>query len=151
MAACLTLLAMAPGARAAPPQLAPDSSEEAFSRLRLRCHLRITCPLSAKDYSLYTRAMAGEHEAEFEMGEKLERGQGMKPDRDAAVVWYGRAAEGGHIQAARALNRLYALGAPVHADNGKIAAALRSEAASGNADAGRALSEMSSSGRGVGP
>jgi TPR repeat protein len=135
-------------ARAESP-FAPGTSTESFARLRLRCHLSFTCPLSSQDYALYNRAIEGDHDAEFRMGDKLEHGVGMAADMSGATQWYARAAEGGIVRAARALNRLYARGVPVHADNRQIAAALQTQARNGNAEAGRVLSEMYDTGRGV--
>jgi TPR repeat protein len=130
-------------------RFAPDASAEALARMRLRCHLSLTCPLNAKDYALYNRAMAGDHDAEYQFGEKLELGQGVPRDHDAAEEWLDRAAEGGSVRAATALNRMASQGLAVHADSRKIAQALRGEAARGDAGAQRALSDMYYSGRGV--
>jgi len=142
------LLAMPPPARADSPY-APNATPEALARLRLRCHLSLTCPLSARDYAIFLRAMDGDHGAEVEMAEKLERGQGLPADRDAAVVWYGRAAEAGSVHAALQLNRLYRDGAALHSDDARIAASLEKLASGGNADAMRALADMYFYGRGV--
>jgi TPR repeat protein len=131
-------------------RFAPDSTAETLARIRLRCHLSLTCPLNAKDYALYNRAMAGDHDAEYQFGEKLELGQGVPRDHEAAEKWLDRAAEGGSVRAATALNRMAAQGLAVHADNQKIVQALRVEASRGDGGAQRALSEMYYSGRGVG-
>jgi TPR repeat protein len=145
LAAALTLT----HAAHAESQFAPGSTNEASARLRLKCHFSVTCPLSSQDYALFNRAIEGDHDAEYRMGDKLEHGVGMTADMVGATQWYARAAEGGSVRAARALNRLYASGVPIHADNVQIAAALQSQARNGNAEAERVLSQMYDSGRGL--
>jgi TPR repeat protein len=137
------------GSAMAQSAYAPDASQESIARLRLRCHLSLTCPLSARDYEVYRRAMEGDHDAEAQMGRKLERGEGMAADRDAAALWYGRGAEAGDVRAALELNRLFRAGVPLHADDARIAASLRMAINAGNADAMRALADMMFYGRGV--
>ena len=51
------------------------------------------------------RADAGEADAQFTYGNSLFVGQGIKPDKAAARVWWQRAANQGHAGAIRALSR----------------------------------------------
>jgi TPR repeat protein len=93
--------------------------------------------------------MAGNHDAQMLMGRKLERGEGMPADLDAAVDWYAAAAEAGHVRSALELTRLYRAGTPLHSNDAAIAAAMRQAADGGNPEAMRALGGMYLDGRGV--
>ncbi len=128
---------------------APDESGEQLARLRLRCHLSLTCPLDRKSYALFQRALAGDRAAEVQFGEKLDRGEGVPVDRVGAAVWFARAAEAGFVRAALDLNRLFRAGVPLHCDDAAILAALRPQADAGNPDATRAIADMIFYGRGA--
>jgi hypothetical protein len=67
--------------------------------------------------ALRARAEAGDAQAQFEMGVKLDNGDvGLPPDDAAAAAWYRRAAEQGHARAQNSLGSLYQFGEGVPQD-----------------------------------
>ena len=62
--------------------------------------------------------MAGDSDAAALVGDLYVRNGRLPPIYTEAAGWYRRAAEGGHIAAARALGSLYLTGAGVAADPG---------------------------------
>ena len=64
------------------------------------------------------RAAAGGHaDAQFLLGARYERGEGVMPDEAEAVTWYRAAARQGHREAAERLRAIYRdAGLPLPAD-----------------------------------
>lgn len=127
----------------------PERAAKTMSSIRLGCAIIIRCPIDSKDYDLLRRALSGDRDAQFDIAKLLDVGEGIPRDRRAALGWYGKAAELGHIRAALELNYRRHQGDAIEADEGKIAAALRREAEAGDGDAMRALADMYIYGRGV--
>ena len=144
----LALLASGAAARAQ-HEYAPDNARQTIDSLRFRCAIAIFCPIGGEVFDVLSRAVDGDRDAQFQIGEILEFGRGLIRDDQAAVAWYAKAAEQGHVRAALKLNEHRHQGAAIDADEGKIASALQTEIAKGNADAMRALADMAIYGRGV--
>ena len=66
--------------------------------------------------SLMPLAKAGNAEAQNRLGEMLEFGQGVERDKDAAYLWFQRAAEQGEVSAWHNLGRSYNFGTGVEQD-----------------------------------
>ena len=56
---------------------------------------------------LRRKADAGNREAQFELGQRLEEGRGVRANREEAGRWYQRAGHGGHEDAQKSSVRLY--------------------------------------------
>jgi len=147
-AAVLALLALNSVARAE-GEYAPENAAHTLDAIRFRCAIPFRCPIDSDKYRLLSQAVAGDRDAQYQLGISLERGDGLARDERAATGWYGRAAEAGHAKAALALNRRRHDGAAIEADEAKIVAALRPEIDKGNTDAMRALADMRIYGRGA--
>lgn len=65
---------------------------------------------------LLKKAEAGDVEAQFEAGKRLDSGQGVKPDAAAAALWYYKASRNGHAKAAEYLSIFYEEGIGVKKD-----------------------------------
>ena len=63
-----------------------------------------------------TRALAGDAEAQYYVGEIFERGLGVPPDYREAATWYRKAADQGHARAGVNLAHLYEKGLGVEQD-----------------------------------
>jgi len=57
--------------------------------------------------ALRRKADAGDREAQFELGQRLEEGRGVRASQDEAGRWYRRAGHGGHEEAQKAVVRIY--------------------------------------------
>ncbi len=59
-------------------------------------------------------AEQGDAEAQYVLGERYSRGQGVPRDDDEAIRWYERAGEQGHVKAQYSLGLMYQnlLGSP---------------------------------------
>ena len=135
------------GAVHAQSDYAPENAAHTVDALRRRCAIPFLCPIDK--YQLLSDAVAGDREAQYQLGAVLERGDGLPRDQRGATGWYGRAAEQGHAKAALALNRRRHDGAAIEADEAKIVVALGVEIDKGNTDAMRALADMRIYGRGA--
>lgn len=143
-------LALAGMARAQDDQdYGPEHAAAAFDHLpQIRCRAGLGCPISGEAFDALSGALAADREAEYKLARLLQRGDGIRRDERAAIGWYGKAAEQGHVAAALQLNHFRHQGANIPADETKIAAALAPEADKGDTDAMRALADMRIYGRG---
>ncbi|HXP31298.1 MAG TPA: tetratricopeptide repeat protein [Stellaceae bacterium] len=126
----------------------PAHAAQAVSDMRFGCMIYIHCPIDHGAYVTLQRAVAGDRDQQYELAKLLDRGDGLPRDQTAATGWYGRAAEQGHVPAALELNHRRHEGQAIEADEGKIAAALRSAVDAGDTEAMRALADMTIYGRG---
>jgi TPR repeat protein len=126
----------------------PAQAAEAVGDMRLGCMIYIRCPIDPSAFQTLQRAVAGDRDAQVEMAKRLDHGDGLPRDENAATGWYGRAAEQGHVPSALDLNHRRHEGMAIEADEAKIAAAMRSASEAGDTDAMRALADMDIYGRG---
>jgi TPR repeat protein len=148
-AAVLAVLALTIVARAEGGDYAPENAAHTLDALRRRCAISIFCPIGSDKYQLLSDAVAGNRDAQYQLGLVLYRGDGLPRDERGATGWYGRAAEEGHAKAALALNGRRHDGVAIEADEAKIVAALGMDIDKGNTDAMRALADMRIYGRGA--
>ena len=92
-------------ARADGGDYAPENAAHTVDALRRRCAIPFLCPIDSDKYQLLSDAVAGDRDAQYQLGLVLYRGDGLPRDERGATGWYGRAAEQGHAKAALALNR----------------------------------------------
>ncbi len=149
----LASLLLAAGVAVAGPARAegeygPAHAAEAVSEMRLGCMVVIRCPIDHAAYETMLRAVGGDRAAQVELAKRLDRGDGLPRDQNAATGWYGRAAEQGDVPSALELNHRRHDGMPIEADEAKIAAAMRKASEAGDTDAMRALADMMINGRG---
>jgi TPR repeat protein len=64
----------------------------------------------------YDRALSGNSQAQFEMGERFFQGLGVPKDYSEAAAWFQQAAHKGHPKAQRILAMMFFLGRGVAAD-----------------------------------
>jgi TPR repeat protein len=147
-AAVLAFLVLG-GAAFAQSDYSPENAAHTVDALRRRCAISVLCPIDSDKYQLLVDAVAGDRDAQYQLGLVLYRGDGLPRDQRGAVGWYGRAAEQGHAKAALALNRARHDGMAIEADEAKIVAALGPEIDKGNTEAMRALADMRIYGRGA--
>lgn len=149
LVAMLGVLALAGTARAQ-EELAPERANDTLGRLQLRCKLIALCPYSADVWGTFLAAMAGKPGDQYLLGIYLMTGDKVRRDERGGLHWIGVAAAQGYARAGLELNRQRRNGAEMDVDETRIAAAMRTKADAGDADAMRALSEMYIFGRGVG-
>ena len=88
-----------------------------FACVALVLHGLVGCATSSVDvHELQRRAEAGDSEAQFQMGNAYDFGQGVAVNRVEAGKWYRLAAENGHAAAQNNLGSLYQNGAGVAQD-----------------------------------
>ncbi|HKX11348.1 MAG TPA: tetratricopeptide repeat protein [Stellaceae bacterium] len=126
----------------------PAHAAQAVSKMRLGCMIVINCPIDHAAYETMRRAVDGDRAAQVELAKRLDHGNGLPRDIQAATGWYGRAAEQGDVPSALELNHRRHRGQAIEADETKIAAAMRAASEAGNTDAMRALADMMLYGRG---
>jgi localization factor PodJL len=120
------------------PNLSPSEAEDN----------EIAAPDPRQAFAWYERAAArGLAAAQFRLALALERGIGVGVDRERAKVWYGRAAEQGHVRAMHNLGVLLAAGE--RADDVTAARWFAQAAERGLADSQFNLAVLHESGRGV--
>jgi len=97
------------------------------------------------------RAAAARNEAwaQYDLGVALICGRGVARNRTEAAVWFGRAAEQGHVQAQSVLGWMYMTGSGVKRDDARALRWLRSAAEQGNTPAQNNLGIAYVQGRGV--
>ena len=146
----LTALALAGPARAQDDQdYSPEHAATAFDHLpQIRCRTGLGCPISGEAFDALSGALAGDRDAQYKLARLLQRGDGIRRDERAAIGWYGKAAEQGHVAAALELNHVRHQGADIPADEAKIAAALGPAVDKGDTEAMRALADLRIYGRG---
>src|SRR5579859_5137834 len=113
----------------------PAHAAEAVSDMRLGCMIVIRCPIDHAAYEVMRRAVAGERDAQVELAKRLDHGDGLPRDQNAATGWYGRAAEQGDVPSALELNHRRHEGMAIEADEAKIAAAMRKASEAGDTEA----------------
>jgi TPR repeat protein len=64
----------------------------------------------------YEKAQAGNHQAQFDMGERFFQGLGVPKDYTESAAWFLRAARQGHPRAQNILAMMFFLGRGVNAD-----------------------------------
>ena len=126
----------------------PARAAQAVSDMQLGCMIVIRCPIDHAAYETMRRAVDGDRAAQVELAKRLDHGDGLPRDIQAATGWYGRAAEQGDVPSALELNHRRHQGQAIEADEGKIATAMRKAADAGDTDAMRALADMTIYGRG---
>ncbi|MDP6603208.1 MAG: tetratricopeptide repeat protein [Rhodospirillales bacterium] len=100
--------------------------------------------------ALSKAAETGDFQAQYELGVRYHRGDGVVADASIAARWFAAAAAQGHIRARTMLGTLYENGAGVKRDFFKAADLYRLAARRGNdADAQYALGNLHYNGRGV--
>jgi TPR repeat protein len=130
-------------------EFAPENAIQTIDAIGLRCNFSFTCPIDYTAFQALVKAAAGDRDAQYRLAEILDFGRGVVRDENAAVAWFGKAAEQGLAKAALSLNAKRHAGAAIDADEAKIAAALKPEADNGDTEAMRALADMTIYGRGV--
>lgn len=83
------------------------------------------------------RAERGIPEAQYELGQLYEKGDGVRKDFKQAVQWYGLAAEQGHLDAQYYLGMWYANGISVTQDEGMASRYLASASSKGHSKANK--------------
>ena len=148
--ACLCALTVAGSASTAwaKGDYGPAHAPQALSDMRLGCMIVIRCPIDHAAYEIMLRAVSGDSIAQVELARRLDDGEGLPRDIEAATGWYGHAAEQGDVPSALELNHRRREGQAIEADETKIAAAMRAASEAGNTDAMRALGDMMLYGRG---
>ena len=126
----------------------PAHAAQAVKDMRFGCMIYIRCPIDNGAFLVLRRAVDGDRAAQVEMAKRLDHGDGLPRDIQAATGWYGRAAEQGDVPSALELNHRRHEGQAIEADEGKIAAAMRAASEAGDTDAMRALADMTIYGRG---
>ena len=146
----LSLLAAmsVPSIARAEGEYGPAHAAQAVSDMRLGCMIVINCPIDHAAYEAMRRAVGGDRAAQVELAKRLDHGDGLPRDIQAATGWYGRAAEQGDVPSALELNHRRHEGQAIEADEGKIAAAMRAASDAGDTEAMRALADMTIYGRG---
>ena len=91
---------------------------------------------------LKTRAANGDAEAQFNLGKRYYKGEGVTKDYAEAVRWWRKSAEQGHAKAQGILGYCYHSGEGVTKDYAKAVRWLRKAAEQGHVDAKRRLNEM---------
>lgn len=109
--------------------------------LALSTCLALASPAQADD-ALMQAAQAGHPQAQHDLGEMYELGNGVAADEREAVRWYEKAAQQGHIQAQVALGMLYGAGSAAVRDDAKARHWLNKAAKAGDEDAHLALELM---------
>ena len=94
-------------------------------------------------------AVAGDVEAQTELGERYEHSRGVVQDYSVAVSWYRRAAEQGHAPAQAALGFMYGNGRGVVLDGTEAVRWYRRAAEQGNVRAQNNLGVRYANGQGV--
>ncbi|KAJ3143184.1 hypothetical protein HK100_003862 [Physocladia obscura] len=85
-------------------------------------------------------ALAGNVQAEYEIGEMYQKGTGVDQDLDKAVEWFKRAAAKNHAQSQVSLGSMYLNGVGILAsDPGKAVECFKKAASSGNPDGQNSL------------
>lgn len=98
---------------------------------------------------LASKAMAGDVEAQFNLGRMYDNGRGVRQDAAQAVAWYEKAAAQGHADAQAYLGVIYLSGRGVRQDYAKAYEWLVQAATRRNADAQVSLGHMYLQGLGV--
>ena len=129
--------------------LGPEHAADGLRQLRSRCGWFSRCPVSAEALDDLKRAIGGSPQAQYKFAKRLAHGDGVLSDENGALGWYITAAQQGEVDAAFEVNRQRRDGTEIKGDEGRIVAALRPKADTGNADAMVALAEMYFLGRGV--
>ena len=93
---------------------------------------RIQDSIVQRDYDL---AVAGNAQAQYEMGERFYQGLGVEKDYAPAASWFTLAAQQGHAVAQRLLAMMYFLGRGVPADSAEAYKWIQLAVARGDADA----------------
>jgi len=146
----LALLSLAGGARAAEAgDYAPENIERTYGRMSWLCIVPAFCPFDGETRGVIERAIANDPSAEYLLGLTLLVGDSLPRDEGAGIAWIARAAELGEPGAARDIADRLRNGASIDVDETKIAAALKSRADRGDAEAMRALGPMIIRGRGA--
>ncbi len=83
---------------------------------------------------LRAKAQAGEAQAQYQLGDELQRGSLLMQDHAAAVAWFLRASEQGHSGAQIRLGQIYLQGLGVTADPARALQFLEQAAADGTAE-----------------
>ncbi|MCD9149783.1 SEL1-like repeat protein [Pseudophaeobacter flagellatus] len=83
---------------------------------------------------LRAKAQAGEAQAQYQLGDELQRGRLLVQDHAAAVAWFLRASEQGHSGAQTRLGQIYLQGLGVAADPARALQFLEQAAESGAAE-----------------
>ena len=146
----LAALMPAASARAQQGELAPEKAQDTLSRLEWRCKVSALCPYSTEVWGEFVDAVAGKPGDQYLLGIYLMTGDKVRRGERGGLHWIGLAAAQGYARAALELNRQRRSGTEMDVDETLIAAAMRTKADAGDADAMRALSEMYIYGRGVG-
>jgi TPR repeat protein len=138
------------GSAHAQGELAPDKASSTLRSYRFRCKIVVLCPYSEEVWDTFQAAVAGKPGDEYLLGVFLITGDKVGRDEHGGLQWLAVAASQGYATAALELNRQRRNGAEMDVDEARIAAAMRTKANAGDADAMRALSDMYIFGRGVG-
>lgn len=88
------------------------------------------------------KAEQGDAEAQFQLGNKYRKGEGVRKSYKEAAKWFRKAAEQGHAKAQNNLGNRYRYGQGVRQDYEEAAKWYRKAAAQGNAKAKKNLGNM---------
>ncbi len=99
---------------------------------------------------LQHQAENGDAKAQYKLGTRYQKGDGVKKDAASAFQWYHRAADQGHVDAERALADCYASGLGCERNETEAAEWFRKAAEHGDAEAQFRYGECCEYGRGVG-
>ena len=99
LAAILPAAAMAGSAQAQQGAYGPENIVAVLGRLKLRCAVALTCPVSSVTYQDMQRAAAGDSAAQYSLALALQLGSGAP--RDETAVWrkgfHGRVSWAGQV------------------------------------------------------
>lgn len=112
--------------------------------------LSIACDESSADQqALMAHATQGDATAQWELGLRYAKGEGVPQDYGKARQWYEKAATQGHARAQYSLGLLYAAGRGVPQNNTKARQWFEKSAAQGDARAQYSLGMLYDTGQGV--
>lgn len=140
----------ATSAQASAPALSPSAAPAASpSSMMLATQATTASVTAAASLAVPEAAKAGDVEAQYQFGRRLENGDAVPKNEAEAAIWYRKAAEQGHAGAQTALGTLYSGGKGVEMDLPTAAAWLRKAADQGNNEAQNRYAVMLDEGKGV--
>ncbi|MFC1835774.1 ankyrin repeat domain-containing protein [Thermodesulfobacteriota bacterium] len=95
------------------------------------------------------KARGGDADAQYKLGQKYQKGRGVKKDAEKAVKWYGKAARQGHAKAQYELGLKYYKGTGVEKDKTKALKWFRKAGKQGHAKAQYSVAYIYFNGKGV--
>ncbi len=88
------------------------------------------------------KAMQGDPNALYDLGERYYDGRGLECDYQAAAQWFAKAAEAGHLKAQTNLGLMFLVGRGVRKDPGQASRYLKAAAAQGDETAIETLKKL---------